>query len=571
MGRYTLKDTKSGMKTLVYENGGEVRLHSAYDPEKEARRAVDSFSKGRASLILVCGVGLGYHIRCLREKFPDTAILALERDREAAELATGEYPDAFEGVPLLTAGDDISGFFESLDISEFRGMARYIHLPSYGIDKDFYNRKLADIGQFISSKISDLLTRFEFEALWTENIFMNIPAVSRAAPVAGLFGLFRGTPGVIVSAGPSLRKNMDLLQGIRDRAVIVSVDTAAKVLEKRGISPHIIITLDAQKHSMKHFLGFNDSSPALLADLVCCPKVLRDYRGDVIVSSTSKYYTDNAGTLKREATPVVDWIERHIPPIGDIQSGGSVATSAFDLLLNLGCDPIILVGQDLAYTGREIHCSGTHHNDGWFPTVNRLLTIDTINQRIIRKRKTKMIQAYGGVGTVISDFVFDLYRNWFEDSAAKVPVAVINATEGGGRIQNTAEESLESLSMRLPILTEKPGPLLKNALSRTRGGDLKGLRPAVARAISRIRDILARAEALDEGDNAGIDEIAEMIDGSDLKTLFTPVMRKATLYLVRKKVEPDRGFPLLLDELKSASKKLLSIMEKSLSLMPGND
>ena len=116
----------------------------------------------------------------------------------------------------------------------------------------------------------------------------------------------------------------------------------------------------------------------------------------------------------------MDWVEAHAGPVGDIQSGGSVATSAFDLLLNLGCSPIILVGQDLAYTGREIHCSGTHHNDEWLPRYTRFYNLDTINQNVVRRRKIKYVPAYGGAGTVISDFVFDLYRGWFEDSARKV-------------------------------------------------------------------------------------------------------------------------------------------------------
>ncbi len=93
-----------------------------------------------------------------------------------------------------------------------------------------------------------------------------------------------------------------------------------------------------------------------------CPAILRSYGGPRILSTTSKYFTDRHGNTRRETTPVMDWIERYTEPIGDIQSGGSVATSAFDLLLNLGCDPVILVGQDLAYTGREIHSSGTYHN-----------------------------------------------------------------------------------------------------------------------------------------------------------------------------------------------------------------
>ena len=180
----------------------------------------------------------------------------------------------------------------------------------------------------------------------------------------------------------------------------------------------MVMTLDAQKHSLRHFLGLKGPLPPLLADMVSFPHIARSYPGEKIFSTTSKYYTDARGGHKKESTPLMDWIEKFIPPIGDIQSGGSVATSAFDLLLNLGCDPIILVGQDLAYTGREIHCSGTHHNDEWAALYSRFVNLETINQRVVRKRKIKRVEAYGG-GLVISDFVFDLYRGWFEDRRAR--------------------------------------------------------------------------------------------------------------------------------------------------------
>ena len=109
--------------------------------------------------------------------------------------------------------------------------------------------------------------------------------------VRDLFGAFAGIPGVIISAGPSLRGNLRFLEGMRDRALLVAVDTAAPVLQKRNIVPHLIMTLDAQKHSIKHFMGLRESGAALIADLVCFPPVIRSYRGPRIVSTTSKYYT----------------------------------------------------------------------------------------------------------------------------------------------------------------------------------------------------------------------------------------------------------------------------------------
>jgi hypothetical protein len=123
--------------------------------------------------------------------------------------------------------------------------------------------------------------------------------------------------------------------------------------------------------------------------MVSCPDILEHFTGKKIISTTSKYYQDSTGSTLRETTPVMDWIEQYTESPGDIQSGGSVATSAFDLLLNMGCNPIILFGQDLAYTGREIHCSGTFIMTTGCK-ITRLKNLDTINQNVIRKERSNM-------------------------------------------------------------------------------------------------------------------------------------------------------------------------------------
>jgi hypothetical protein len=75
-------------------------------------------------------------------------------------------------------------------------------------------------------------------------------------PATRLFGAFSGYPGIIISAGPSLRRNVDLLKGLRDRALLVCVDTAYKVCSRRGIIPHIVMTLDARRQRQAFFRRF---------------------------------------------------------------------------------------------------------------------------------------------------------------------------------------------------------------------------------------------------------------------------------------------------------------------------
>lgn len=554
MGTYLVQDTPSGAKTLVYRDKAEIRIHSAHDPVREAERAVASFGKGRASVIIACGLGLAYHLEALRRRHPECALVAVERDREVARLALGANPSFLEGVSLVSSPAEIPDALERIDIATFRGAAVYQHRPSYLMDRGFYDAMAADIQQYFTSRLSDMLTRFEFAARWTENILRNIHHAFSAAPVRSLFGRFRGMPGIIVSAGPSLRKNIALLGEAREKALVVCVDTAFKIMEKHRISPHLVMTLDAQRHSVRHFLGVADRSPLLLADLVSFPAVLRDYRGARALSTTSKYFTDADGTLRRETTPLMDWIESSVPPVGDIQSGGSVATSAFDLLLNLGCDPIILTGQDLAYTGREIHCSGSHHNEEWIALTDRFRNLECINQAVIRKRKIKRVEAFGGRGEVVADFVFDLYRGWFADSARKVPVRVINATEGGARIAHTVEKPFRDAVAAMPVPEKSPAEILSGAATGPAAHDPEKLLESVGAALGEIEDILAISS--ERGDDADARILAEAESGG-IAPVIDPLLGKTRVYLSRHpELDGERAASILAGDIVAAAVKM---------------
>ncbi len=559
MGRYEVQDTPSGAKTLVYRNGGETRLHSAYDPSREAERAAGAFTPGRANVIVAWGLALGHHLTSLARLFPDRALIVLERDREVADLAQKENPALPKNLTVITSPAEIPDALEEIDMASFRGAAVYRHRPSYLLDPPFYDALGADIQQYFTSRLSDMLTRFEFVGRWIENILGNIHHAFAAAPVRTLFGAFRGYPGIIVSAGPSLRRNVDLLANAREKALVVCVDTAFKIMEKRGVSPHIVMTLDAQRHSVNHFLGVRDTAPLLLADLVSFPAILRDYRGGRIISTTSKYYSDSSGTLRRETTPLMDWIERHVPPPGDIQSGGSVATSAFDLLLNLGCDPIVLVGQDLAYTGREIHCSGSHHNEGWIARIDRFYNLECINQAVIRKRRIKRVAAFGGRGEVVSDFVFDLYRGWFSDSARKVPVKVINATEGGARIDHALEMPLRQALDSMPHPKASPQSALTGASGPPSNPDPEPLKKAVEAALSELETIIT----LPRGRGGEDERIIAEASRDEVRPVLEPLLKKTRVYLARHPdIEPSRALAILAGDSVRAATKMRALLEK---------
>lgn len=566
MSFYQLKETKTGVYTLIYEgeNTPKIRLHSAFDPETEAARAAENFEKGRARHILVLGLGLAYHIAALKKKYPDAEIIAFERDSKVVDLAREFNGETINNIKIINSAQELIAFFEGFDIGNFRGIAVFTHRPSHQIDPAFYTELTGVLKEQISSRVSDTLTRFEFEERWIENIFANIDLMGTALPVSKLFGKFKKCPGVIVSAGPSLRKNIEYLKTMKNKAIIVCVDTAYKICLRSGITPHIVMTLDAQKHSVKHFAG-TGSQAMLLADVVSSPAILRSYGGHKSISSTSKYFNTSDGQTIRETTPIMDWIEERISPPGDIQSGGSVATSAFDLLLNMGCDPVILTGQDLAYTGREIHCAGTHHNDDWLPTCTRVKNLDTINQSVIRRRRVNYAEAYGGHGTVITDFVLDLYRGWFQDSALRVPFKTINATEGGARIKNTVEMPLASLASSLP---EFPATETLASIIKTYSGtSTKRLTSDLIKAKNALKKLESMTVTSENG-TLPFEAIEKFAIEHKIDGLINPLLRKTLFYIDRHNLDTNKASNMLSRDALGAVQKLTQLIEKALLRFP---
>ena len=133
-----------------------------------------------------------------------------------------------------------------------------------------------------------------------------------------------------------------------------------------------------------------------------------------------------------------------------MQSGGSVATSGFDLLRTLGCQPIALVGLDQAYTERRIHSNGTYHSERWLPLLSRTQTLGSIIEKVVRKRHTFSVPAIGG-GEILSDHVLSMYKNWFADALPHCDFPILQFTKRGALIQSGETKQNETQLIANPM------------------------------------------------------------------------------------------------------------------------
>lgn len=472
-GRFRLENGDRGL--LILDERG--RALSSSHPRDEARRLLpaDAMRWTGREIILIPGIGnLELLAEVTRLLKPDQVCIAVDHRFElASALIAGPLLDfldrpgshLFAGPGML---EYLRVYLESIPAERFRGVRRAMHAPSVRLDPLFYQEIEKQTRNILRAKMSDLLTRFEFEKTWLKHILINSRHLSPQGHANEREGIIawkdclRGQPGMLVGAGPSLRRSRHLLEAAHNKAFVLACDTSVKAMLGMGIKPHALCTLDAQKHTLFHFLGADLSSMILFADIVANPLVFRNTnpRG-VAFSTTAKYNTHHDGTFAREATPGTDYVEALHGPVGDLQSGGSVATTGFELLRFLGCDPIFLLGLDMAYTGGEIHSTGTHHNEKWLTLLKRTTSLESINQAVFRKREIRRVPAVEG-GLTSSDYVLDLYRSWFEDSIPRSGVRVIHLNPEGALIENA-----ERLEDPLTYLNDLPGLENLNALLST--------------------------------------------------------------------------------------------------------
>lgn len=241
------------------------------------------------------------------------------------------------------------------------------------------------------------------------NIFANYPLMAKSKSLIDLNKkLPKDIPAILVSAGPSLDKNINELKKAKNRSFILSTDSAAKALIKHGIEPDMIMTIDPKKQ-FKHFKDDRTRKIPLLCSLHSAKEILEIHKGD-------KYFYHDGNPHIEE---IFEKFDKMLPII---QGGGSVATDAYAILERLQFTTIILIGQDLAYTDNKTHASNTVRGEENGEVLDEdTLTIEGIDGNMIK-----------------TSYEFQLYLDWFEEEIKKNPqYKVIDATEGGARIKGT--------------------------------------------------------------------------------------------------------------------------------------
>ncbi|MCP4594306.1 MAG: motility associated factor glycosyltransferase family protein [bacterium] len=481
--RLPVEATKSGQWTCAMStpDGRRCYLASRYDPVKESETRLEQASLEDKFCLFVGGFGLGYDLKALHARLKgDAAIVVSEPSLPllATALCCVDLSDVIAtGRFVILTSDDKARLHSRLQphgALMMLGAQFLTHPPSQQISGEFHKRIRDLLTDYVTYVKMSAITLVKNSQITCRNVANNLGTYLSTPPI-NIFGQsFSGRPGIIVSAGPSLRKNIHLLAEAKGKAVICAVQTVLKPLLRHGIRPDFVTSLDYHEVSKHYFEDVGDLSDVhLIAEPKATWHVVDDYPGPVSL-------------LNNEFAALL--VGEPLAARAGLTAGATVAHLSFYFLRHLGCDPIIFVGQDLAYTGSVYYVPGVEIHQSWSSEINRFNTMEMREwERLVRNREILRTTQDEQGRTLYTDELLFTYLEQLEKDVAGAPVRVINATEGGARIRGTEPLTMSEVLERF---CREPLPEGCFAYQRTvKWWDDSRLSPARSELSARLAEV----------------------------------------------------------------------------------
>ncbi|ECP8600283.1 motility associated factor glycosyltransferase family protein [Campylobacter jejuni] len=343
-----------------------------------------------------------------------------------------------------------------LILFDMKDMFEYLSLYEMFVNNVYYKKFYEDIWHkadelceknikvVIRNLNSSLCIGFECYS----HLLQNIPSMLESIPFQRILSQRKNKfdNAIVVSAGPSLAKQLPLLKACQDKAVIFCADGALSMLEKEGIVPDYVLNIDFKDcHAMKFFQNKENLKQSIIA-LECAthPNVARSLNAEncmIVLRNKALYQRFNLNDF------------------GYIDTGTHVSHFSYTLALALGFKNIIMIGQDLAFDEE-----GNSHSKG-FDFGEKF-------EEEHKKYKLK-IPAYAGKGEVLTHITWNDYRIKLEYLFAcnSKEAKFYNATEGGARINFTEELSFKECCEKL-LTKFKPKFDIPKSLTKNRSDKL---------------------------------------------------------------------------------------------------
>lgn len=418
----------TGETILKVKQDEKVRyLNGKYDPSAVVENWLQKQGKiEEYTPVVIIGISNGVHIKRIMESIPKTAnILIYEPSLELFRRAMEEVDLSFLFEWDIPVAVVVEGLNEHEIDYYFRLLISYDNMAALrcymsGNYDDLFREEVEEFLKRLRKHVRDIEVGWNTVVRYTDinakNIFYNLPYLYEGYNIRDLKGILPDdVPTIVVSAGPSLNKNMMDLKKAVGKACIIATDTAMKPLLNAGIVPNMFVIVDGLKPATL-FEHKDISKSAMVTMTAVSVDPMKLHKGKKFFYHSDSYFEDQ---ILKDLGKKEDCDRT----LYNLPTGGSVATSAFSLGVYMGSKTIILIGQDLAMTGNRTHADGTFKE--------KMDEIDAESEEYFE------IESIDG-GKVLTRADFKLYLDWFE---ARIKdwkhITVIDATEGGAKIHGS--------------------------------------------------------------------------------------------------------------------------------------
>ncbi|AXL44046.1 motility accessory factor [Campylobacter jejuni] len=410
----------------------------------------------RYPFVCIYGIGNALLIKNLAKHYKHLFVFESEIELFILALSTIDLSEELKICKIVLfdcAAEDlefqIAMIFDQQSILEYLSLYEMFFNASYYLR--FYEKQIVFLNEVCLKTIGVAIRNADISCFLPLLVYgqflQNIPSMLESIPFQRILSERKNKfdNAIVVSAGPSLAKQLPLLKAYQDKAVIFCADGALSMLEKEGIVPDYVTNLDCRDLAMKFFQNKENLKQSIIA-LECAthPNVVRSLKAEncmIVLRNKALYQRFNLNDF------------------GYIDTGTHVSHFSYTLALALGFKNIIMIGQDLAFDEEgNSHSKGFSYGEKYEGGAN------------IDKFK---IPAYAGKGEVLTHTTWNDYRIKLEylfacnDQKAKF----YNATEGGARINFTEELSFKECCEKL-LTKEKPKFDIPKSLTKNRSDKL---------------------------------------------------------------------------------------------------
>ena len=440
--KITPDDSENIFKTEVSKKGqitvsAEGRyIHSKYDPAGEADRIIRTAADTSSDCWVFGGFGLGYHIEAFLKHTENAKAVVVEPDPFLFKTAAEERDLSgllLSGRVILVINASADSIISTLNMFQFEKIKYFQIRSEYELNSSYFEDLKNAVASYISRKDVNNNTLIRFGKIWVKNLLLNLPVFSRSSGVDSLKNLFEGLPAFILAGGPGLDKILNHLKKIREKCVIIAVDTSMSAALRYGVEPDFLIVVDPQYWNFRHLDRCRIGNTVVVSEPSAYSHTFRNPEISYIFASS--------------VFPLGQKIEKETFIRGKLGAGGSVSTTAWDFARKIGCSQIIFAGLDLSYPDKLTHFKGSFFEERSHTLSGRTKSAALMDYQLITD--ASLIPAEDNRGcTVFTDKRLIIYKQWFEEQHSQYDQQTLTLSDKGIKIEGiklTSRDYLENL------------------------------------------------------------------------------------------------------------------------------